>query len=202
MKVVVVDSGLSNVGSVRRALEECGGKVVVCERPTTFDDVSHIVLPGVGAFAAGMAQMRASGWNVGLREAAARGIPILGICLGMQLLAERGEEGGETEGLGLISGAVVRMTPGAEERLPHVGWNDIELPRSSPLFELIPSGTDFYFVHSFHFVPRDKSVTVATAPYCGGIAAAVQSSHVFGVQFHPEKSSRAGFQLLKNFMAT
>jgi glutamine amidotransferase len=201
MSVIIVDHGLCNVGSVRRAFEECGGQVLVSDDPADLGRATHIVLPGVGAFNAGMEQLRARGWDSALRKAVRDdGVPILGICLGMQLLADRGFEGGEADGLGLVSGEVRRMRPTAGERLPHVGWNDVAVEKPSVLFESIRSGTDFYFVHSFHFATTNKDDEVASAPYCGGIAAAVECGRVYGVQFHPEKSSKAGFQLIRNFL--
>jgi imidazole glycerol-phosphate synthase subunit HisH len=202
MSVVIVDHGLCNVGSARRAFEECGGQVLVSDDPADLSVATHIVLPGVGAFAAGMRELRAKGWNEALQKAVRQdNIPILGICLGMQLLADKGYDGGETEGLGLIPGEVVRMEPGEGERLPHVGWNDVVVEHPSVLFESIPTGTDFYFVHSFHFATKGGDDQVASAPYCGRIAAAVERGRVFGVQFHPEKSSKAGFQLIRNFLS-
>lgn len=202
MSIVIVDHGLCNVGSVRRAFEECGGRVHVSDDPSALAEASHIVLPGVGAFAAGMRELRAKGWDVALRKAVLdKSTPVLGICLGMQLLADRGYEGGEAHGLGLIPGEVTRMEAGAGERLPHVGWNDVTIERPSVLFKSIPAGTDFYFVHSFHLATRSREDQVARASYAGGIAAAVERGHVFGVQFHPEKSSKAGFQLIRNFLS-
>jgi len=201
MSVVIVDHGLCNVGSARRAFEECGGQVLVSDDPSDLREASHIVLPGVGAFAAGMRELQARGWDTALRKAVRDDhIPILGICLGMQLLAEKGYEGGESEGLGLVPGQVIKMEPGKGERLPHVGWNDVAIEKPSVLFQSIPTGTDFYFVHSFHLATTDGDDQVASAPCCGRIAAAVERGRVFGVQFHPEKSSKAGFQLIRNFL--
>jgi glutamine amidotransferase len=115
--------------------------------------------------------------------------------------AEAGKhEGGESEGLGLVPGQVIKMEPGKGERLPHVGWNDVAIEKPSVLFQSIPTGTDFYFVHSFHLATTDGDDQVASAPCCGRIAAAVERGRVFGVQFHPEKSSKAGFQLIRNFL--
>jgi glutamine amidotransferase len=201
MSVVIVDHGLCNLGSARRAFEECGARVVVSEDPADLEQATHVVLPGVGAFNAGMEALRAKGWDTALARVVAAETPLLGICLGMQMLADRGVEGGETSGLGFIPGDVLRMEPKAGERLPHIGWNEVTYPRESSLFAKIPSGTDFYFVHSFQLVARDGSVPVAVAPYAGGITAAVERGRVFGVQFHPEKSSKAGFQLIRNFLA-
>jgi glutamine amidotransferase len=126
---------------------------------------------------------------------------MLGICLGMQLLAQKGYEGGEQEGLGILPGEVRRLyqeTP--ETRIPHVGWNEVHEVIPSTLFEAIPSGTDFYFVHSYHLIPSVQDVVVATTPYGKSFVSAVQVRNVFGVQFHPEKSSRPGFQIIRNFL--
>jgi len=200
--IVIVDYGVGNLASAQRALEECGAKVRISDDPRDLAGADRIVVPGVGAFAHAMRKLRSGGWVEPLRAAVLDdGIPVLGICLGMQLLAASGEEGGGEVGLGLIPGSVRRLVPAAHERIPHVGWNAVEPRFAAPLFAGIPSGTDFYFVHSYEFVPDDATDIAATAPYCGSIVAAVARGHISGVQFHPEKSSRAGFQLLRNFLA-
>ena len=200
-KVLVIDYGMGNLGSVRRALEECGAEVLVSDDPADCRWADHLVLPGVGAFADGMAALTESGWVDAVRAAAAGGVPVLGICLGMQLLAEKGMEGGEVAGLGLIPGEVVRLTPdSAETRIPHVGWNEVHQAASHPLLDGIARGTDFYFVHSYHFVPASRDDAIACTPYCGSFVSVAAAGNVFGTQFHPEKSSRAGFQLLRNFL--
>lgn len=202
MSVLIVDYGMSNLGSIRRSLEECGADVFTSADPRDIRHASRIVLPGVGVFAEGMANLHQMGWIDPLRRAAGEeGIPLLGICLGMQLLAGWGFEGGETAGLGLVPGKVVRLesdTPST--RIPHVGWNEVYPVASMPLLAGIPDGSDFYFVHSYHFVPADAGHVLATTPYCNGFVSAVVSGNVFGVQFHPEKSGRPGFQLLRNFL--
>jgi glutamine amidotransferase len=202
MRVVVIDYGMGNLGSVRRASEECGADVEVSDQPVDLRSATHIILPGVGSFTDGMANLTSHGWVSAIREAVLNdGIPLLGICLGMQLLAEIGYEGGETPGLGLIPGKVdLLKSTSSVERIPHVGWNEIFSSNQASLFEGIPDGSDFYFVHSYHFKVKDPSHVVATTPYCGGFISAVQSGNVYGVQFHPEKSQRSGFQLLKNFL--
>lgn len=203
MNVVVIDYGIGNLGSVRRSLEECGAHVIVSDRPESLKQASHAVLPGVGAFSRGMENLRAKDWLPAVRELVLDdGVPLLGVCLGMQLLADTGHEGGTTAGLGLIHGEVRRLEArSSDERVPHVGWNEVYPLIECPLFAGIPAGADFYFVHSYHFVPRAEGQLAAYAPYCGRTAAAVVAGNVCGVQFHPEKSSRAGFQLLRNFLA-
>jgi glutamine amidotransferase len=129
-------------------------------------------------------------------------IPFLGICLGMQLLATRGWEGQETNGLGWIDGEIHRLEPaGDDTRIPHIGWNEVVFTQPSPLFNGIPSNKDFYFVHSFHFCCTHEQDVVACTPYCGGFVSSIRRGLIFGVQFHPEKSQRLGFQVLSNFLS-
>ena len=202
MKVGVVDYGMSNLGSVRRALAELGCDPFVAAAPAELGGADRIVLPGVGSFGDGMKNLAARGWVSAIRDEVAAGKPLLGICLGMQLLATTGTEGGERGGLDLIPGTIRRIDDfGCALRIPHVGWNSVVLPPCRcPLFEGIPGGTDFYFVHSFAFDASDRGDVVAEVQYGVPLAAAVARGHVFGAQFHPEKSSRAGFRLLKNFL--
>ena len=201
MSIVVIDYGLSNLGSIRRSLEECGGRVLVSDNPHDLKTADKIVLPGVGSFADGMNNLCRGGWVEALRdEVLGNHIPLLGICLGMQLLAERGVEGGDTEGLGFIPGEVVKMLPAEGERIPHVGWNEIIKKRESQLFEGVADRADFYFVHSYHFSASNEAHIVAQTPYAGGFTSMVEQGSVFGVQFHPEKSQLLGFAILKNFI--
>lgn len=202
MRVVVIDCHMGNLASVARALEECGADVAISSRPADLENVSRFVLPGVGAFGDGMANLREAGWVEKIRLALEQpGVAMLGICLGMQLLATKGFEGGESAGLDLIPGEVKRLELNAvNTRIPHVGWNEVETAPPDPLFREIPPGTDFYFVHSYHHSPTDAADVIATTDYGGGFASAVRRGNVFGVQFHPEKSSRPGFQLLRNFL--
>jgi glutamine amidotransferase len=202
MTVVIVDYGMGNLASVQRALEECGAYVEIADEPTALRRASHVVLPGVGAFGDAMVRLAAGGWIAPLRQLAAEHVPLLGICLGMQLLADYGEEGGAHDGLGLVPGRVTRLQPvGRNERVPHVGWNEVLPQRADPLFESIAPRTDFYFVHSYCFAPAQPEHVVATTPYCGAFASVVRNGSIAGTQFHPEKSSRAGFRLLRNFLA-
>ncbi|SRR5258706_7093396 len=202
MSVLIVDYGMGNLGSARRSFEECGATVRVSDDPKSISEADRIVIPGVGAFSEAMRRIRDLGWYGTLRRAALEDrVPVLGICLGMQLMASGGCEGGETEGLGLISGRVSRLDNASGERLPHVGWNEVHPLNGCVLFREVPRGTDFYFVHSYRFVPDDLGSLAATTPYCGKFASAVFAGNIFGVQFHPEKSSRAGFQLIRNFLA-
>jgi imidazole glycerol-phosphate synthase subunit HisH len=202
-RVAIVDYGMCNLDSVRRAVEECGADAEVTDRASALRDASHVILPGVGAFPDAMTHLRERQLDGALRELAAEDrVPFLGICLGMQLMATRGEEGGETAGLGIVPGDIVRLQPDdPRSRIPHVGWNQVVPERPSPLFAGIAPERDFYFVHSYHFVPRDGAQALARTPYCGGFVSAVGTGQrTFGVQFHPEKSQKVGFALLRNFI--
>jgi glutamine amidotransferase len=203
-RVAVIDYGMCNLDSVKRAVEECGGDPVVTSDHGTIADSTHLVLPGVGAFTEAMTHLHERELVPLLREMAlVRRVPFLGICLGMQLMASRGDEGGDTAGLDLVGGVCTRLVPTEETpRIPHVGWNEVVPTRPSPLFEGIAPGRDFYFVHSYHFACASPGDELARTPYCGGFTSAVASgTTLFGVQFHPEKSQRAGFQLLRNFLS-
>ena len=201
-EVAIVDYGMCNLGSIARAVEECGASALVSERPADLERATHIILPGVGSFREAMTRLRERGLDQAMEEQArGRGIPFLGICLGMQMLASRGYEGRETRGLGWIEGEVRRLEAGAGERVPHVGWNEVEQRRSCPLFDGIADRKDFYFVHSYYFLPEDDGVVVARTPYAGGFVSAVGRQLIFGVQFHPEKSQRPGLGMLRNFLA-
>jgi glutamine amidotransferase len=192
-----------------RALEECGAAHV--ERtsdPRVLERADRLVLPGVGTFSAAMRNL--AKWKLleAIRESIARGdVPFLGACLGMQLMAARGTEGtdeGAIEGLGLVAGEVVRLKPqSANERIPHIGWNEVIAKPGSVLFEGCPPGGDFYFVHSYHLQLADQDDETGRTPYCGGFSAAIEAAgrSIFGTQFHPEKSQKNGFQVLKNFLA-
>lgn len=176
---------------------------VVTDDPEELDRADRIVLPGVGAFEDAMRNLRDRGLDEALAKAVlAEGAPLLGICLGMQLLAERGTEGTETPGLGFVAGVVARLEPTAtDRRIPHVGWNEVHEQRPSTLLQGIPRDADFYFVHSYHVRCNDRDDVAAMTPYCGGFSSVIERRNIFGTQFHPEKSQRHGFALLKNFLA-
>lgn len=194
---------MGNVGSVKRALEECGaGNVILSHNHADFDDCTHAVLPGVGAFPDAMANLRSKGLVEKIRQLALEDkVPLLGICLGMQLMATTGTEVSEQAGLGLIPGVVKPLIPAGQERIPHVGWNEAHFEKNGDSFlEGINDRSDFYFVHSFHFHPDNPSHILTTTPYCGKFVSIVRKNNMIGAQFHPEKSSTTGFMLLKNFL--
>jgi glutamine amidotransferase len=202
-RVAVIDSGLCNLDSIRRALEEVGTQPYVVAKGVELGEPDHIVLPGVGAFPEAMTNLAARDLDRALTdEVMSHGIPVLGICLGMQLLATFGCENGGAKGLGWIEGDVARLEPNsAADRIPHMGWNEVDPVGDAVLLDGIAPGTDFYFVHSYHVVTRSPDDIHATTPYCGGFTSAIGHGTIFGVQFHPEKSQRAGFQVLRNFVA-
>jgi glutamine amidotransferase len=203
MRVAIVNYGMGNLASVRRAFEDIGADAFIADRPAAISEANRVVLPGVGAFGDGMHSLREAGWVDELRTAVLEGKkPLLGICLGMQMLASRSYEGGESEGLGLVPGEVRRLDSlGCGFRIPHVGWNEVRYRTGDELLNGIPDASDFYFVHSYGFVLDRAEHLVATAPYGCDVTAIVRCGNVFGCQFHPEKSSKAGRQLLKNFMS-
>lgn len=206
MKVGVLDYGVGNLGSVLRALEELRTTPVLIDRAIDAHQVEALILPGVGGFSDCKQILDKGGWTEAIREEVlVYKKPILGICLGMQLLADSGEEGAGSEtptpGLGLIPGQVLSLRKlGCSSRIPHVGWNSIVVRGGNGLFNGIPDGTDFYFVHSYAFVPTAEKDVIAVTNYGVEVAVAVARENVWGTQFHPEKSSRAGFRLLKNFV--
>lgn len=204
MSVLIIDYGLCNLGSVKRAFEECGASAFISDDPKEAEKASHLVLPGVGAFGDAMKNLAATGWDVVIKKNVInQHIPLLGICLGMQLLAEKGYEGGEHTGLGLIPGEVIKIyneTPEATFRVPHIGWNEIKLLKQHALIENLEPNTDFYFVHSYFFNATHSSDVLTTTYYGLDFPSIVGRNKIMGVQFHPEKSSKAGFRIIRNFL--
>lgn len=200
-RIAVVDYGMGNRRSVVKALEHVGADVSLTGDLPSIADADGLVVPGVGAFGAAMSSLRAAGLDEAIADAARRDVPVLGICLGMQLLFERSYELGVNDGLGLIGGEVTRLASGAL-RVPHIGWNEVSFERDSVLTAGLPErGTAFYHVHSFAVRPRDRGDVVGTTEYGERFATIVASGNVFGTQFHPEKSSIHGLELLRNFVA-
>ena len=201
-RVCILDYGSGNVQSVRNIFAALSPGTIVSNREADIRDATHLVLPGVGAFGAAMERIRERiPLEIITQEVLEAGKPFLGICVGMQVLADTGYEFGEHAGLGWVHGRVSRL--GAVDLpLPHVGWNDVTPRANSRLHAQMPPGMDFYFVHSYALEPDRPEVTSATATYGTRFCASVEQDNIFGVQFHPEKSSKAGTELLKNFLRT
>ena len=197
-RIALIDYRMGNLRSVQKGFEHAGVEgVTVTDDPSVVAAADGIVLPGVGAFRDAAHNLRESGMWETVLERTAAGVPFLGICLGMQLLADVGLEDGEWDGLGLLPGRCERLPGGV--KIPHIGWNTVEYPVPSPLFEGIAEGSAFYHVHSYRFVPEDTSCIIGETEYGVRFASAVQDGAVFAVQFHPEKSSATGLALLANF---
>lgn len=209
--VAVIDYGLGNLLSVRRGLEHCGAIVAVTSDAAAILAAPRVVLPGVGAFAHGMAELRRQGLVDVVREVAARGTPLLGICLGMQMLLDESEEFGRTDGLGLIPGTVVPVSAtnadGGPQKIPHIGWSALMSPVagrgwSGTILRDVKAGDSFYFVHSFTASPASPDDRLADCTYGGvPVSAAIGRGPVSGCQFHPEKSGEAGLGVLRAFLA-
>lgn len=192
----IVDYGVGNLKSVTNAMNYLGLKTRIISDRKELELADAIILPGVGAFPDAADKLRASGLDQVL-IAQAEQKPILGICLGMQLLLDRGEEVRECAGLGLVPGSVRRIE--TQLKLPHIGWNGLTFPNPSPLFAGVEEGSYVYFVHSFCAVPDDPKTVIAQTDYGVPVTAAVQKGNVYGCQFHPEKSGEVGLQILRNF---
>jgi glutamine amidotransferase len=196
----VLDIGTGNLRSVSNAVYSLGYEPRLIEQAADIADCSHLLLPGVGAFDTAMQKFRTRGLAEPVRAFAASGRPVAGLCLGMQLLATKGEEGSPTAGLGVIPGFVRRLDPQKVPLVPHVGWNSVEVSATThPVLNRIRSGVDFYFVHSFHFIPDSDTDVLATTDCGERFCSIVGHANVVGFQFHPEKSQANGLKLLEAF---
>ncbi|WP_088188149.1 imidazole glycerol phosphate synthase subunit HisH [Desulfosporosinus sp. FKA] len=193
----IVDYGRGNLRSVEKALEKVGFEAMIMTAPQDLQNVDGVILPGVGAFADAMNALKRGEWIEPIIEFARSGRPFLGICLGMQVLFEVGEEYGEHAGLGLLSGRVIKFPTG--RKIPHMGWNSVSFLQPSRLVEGIPNESFFYFVHSYYALPENSKNILGTSDYGVVFPAIVGKDNVWGAQFHPEKSSPWGLQLLTNF---
>jgi imidazole glycerol-phosphate synthase subunit HisH len=200
MKLAMIDYGIGNLRSVKKALEAAGANVVQTEDPDLILAADKVVLPGVGAFRDGMTGLKTRGLVPILQTVVQRGTPLLGICVGMQLFFERGLEMGAWDGLGFIPGEV-RPFPESDLKVPQTGWNQLNIQKYSPLLKGIMNGNHVYFNHSYYCAPADDSVAIALTDYGFPYASAVQSGNIYGVQFHPEKSQAVGLSILRNFVA-
>jgi glutamine amidotransferase len=199
-KVILIDAGTGNLRSVQKALESIGADVLRTDEPNKVLSAKKVVLPGVGAFGDFLSGLRARGLESVINEIAARGVPLLGICVGMQALFEMGEELGEYAGLGLLRGRVGRFAESLAVKIPHTGWNQLTVKNDVLLFDQIKDKAYVYFNHSYYCQPTNLSDVIATTDYGLQYACAVQHENIFGVQFHPEKSQAVGLQILRNFL--
>jgi len=195
--IAIVDYGMGNLHSVQKAFERVEAQAVVTDNSKALQDAEALVLPGVGAVSDAMTNLRAANLVERIPLAAEEGKPLLGICLGMQLLFEESEELGCYQGLGLLSGRVCRFEEGL--KVPHVGWNQIHICRPCPLLTGVADGSFAYFVHSYYVDPAEAELVIATTDYGPGFACVVARGQVFGTQFHPEKSQDVGLRILRNF---
>lgn len=196
-RVVIIDYGVGNLRSVEKAFAATGCDALISGDEETLRAAQRLVLPGVGAFGACMKALKERGFDLLVREKASEGTPLLGVCVGMQMLFEESDEFGSTPGLGLLKGTVRRF--GNELVVPHVGWNRIQQRREHALFEGIGDGAFCYFVHSFYCQPRDQDVVAGETEYGQRYASVVARGNICGVQFHPEKSQDVGLRMLRNF---
>ena len=199
--VAIIDYGVGNLFSLKSSLAEIGAEAVVTSDEEVIAAADRVILPGVGAFGDAAAKLRESGMAEVVKKEAARGKPVMGICLGMQLLFEKGYEYGEHDGLGLIKGSVRPISDVIPEdyKIPHIGWNALKFTKETPLFKYINEGDYVYFVHSFYAAGCEDS-TLAVTDYGADLTAAVGSGSVYGCQFHPEKSGTVGLNILRAFM--
>jgi len=196
----ILDISMGNLRSLSKAVYSLGYDFVLVRTPADLEDATHLMVPGVGAYRTAMLHIDGQGMRSAIRDFAASGRPVAGICLGMQLLSASGEEGGESRGLGLIPGRVVRMAPEGGLHLPHVGWNTTRFRRKDhPVFRKVKDGLDFYYVHSYHFRCDDPAHVLAETDYGSAVASMVGAGNVIGFQFHPEKSQANGLRLIENF---
>ena len=195
----IVDIGVCNLRSISNAVEEVGFDASIEEESRFSESLTHLILPGVGNFHAVMERLERKGFKEAIRDFAESGRPVLGICLGMQLLSSTGAEGGTSEGLGLIPGHVERLAESPEYRVPHIGWNTISARRAHPVFEGLKPDRDFYFVHLYEMKCNDDDDVIAVTDYGKPVCAVVGRRNVIGFQFHPEKSQVNGLKLLENF---
>ncbi|CAM3517000.1 MULTISPECIES: imidazole glycerol phosphate synthase subunit HisH [Brevibacillus] len=195
----IIDYGMGNLYSLSKALERLGYSYEFVSVPERLQEYTGLILPGVGAFGDAIANIRELGLEQGIQDYVASGRPILGICLGMQLLFDKSEEHGEHQGLSLLGGEVVRFQ--GDYKVPHMGWNQLKISTNSnlPLLEGVADGDYVYFVHSYHVRVKDRAALLATTEYNQDVTAIVGQGNVYGMQFHPEKSGDTGMRLLRNF---
>ncbi|NLU49190.1 MAG: imidazole glycerol phosphate synthase subunit HisH [Syntrophomonadaceae bacterium] len=196
--IAIIDYGMGNLRSVHKAMEKLGFQVTVTSDANQVAGAEKVILPGVGAFADAIKNLKRLGLDEAIHQVIREGKPFLGICLGLQLLFTESEEDGRHQGLDIIRGRVTRLPP-AVGKVPHMGWNQVEYRQQVPIFNDIPAGSYFYFVHSYYVVPDDERVTAAVSDYGLRFTCAIARGNLFATQFHPEKSSSLGLRMLKSF---
>ena len=197
--IAIINYGLGNLHSVKKAVAFAGGKPIVSDDPEIILKADKVILPGVGAFGDGMQELKARGFIPVIQEAVNLGKPLLGICLGMQLLFEESEEKGRHKGLGLLQGKVIFFTQ-PHIKVPQIGWNQVEVVKESALMKGVQNGDYFYFNHGFYCAPQEAEDVLTVTDYGLHYASSVECENVYGVQFHPEKSQKTGMKILKNFV--
>lgn len=197
--IAIVDYGMGNLRSVQKGFEKVGHQAVVTNDPAVLASAAKLVLPGVGAFEDAIGELRRRELVQPIKAHIEDGKPFLGICLGLQLLFDVSLEGGRHEGLGVIPGEVVRFRVPTEFKVPHMGWNELEVLRRPPLLEGVPDNTHVYFVHSYYVAPRDRDVIATETTYHAPFTSMIWRGNVMATQFHPEKSQELGLRMLKNF---
>ncbi|EAQ77444.1 imidazole glycerol phosphate synthase subunit HisH [Blastopirellula marina] len=197
--ITIIDYQMGNLRSVQKAIEKVGHQAVISSDAQEIAQADHLILPGVGAFEDAIAEIRRRDLVGPIKDHIAAGKPLLGICLGLQMLFDVGYEGGEHEGLGIVPGKVVRFQVPRELKVPHMGWNQVTFRHKPPIFAGIEDQTHFYFVHSYYVVPTDEAVVAIEATYDKPFCAAIWRDNLVATQFHPEKSQASGLQVLKNF---
>lgn len=198
--IAIIDYDAGNLNSAYKALVHLGKDPVITREKDRILAADHIILPGVGAFGEAMKQLRSFGIPEVLEEAVKRGIPLMGICLGMQLLFDDSEESPGAAGLGILGGSIVKIPETDGLKIPHMGWNNLAVQKESRLLNGLDDGTEVYFVHSYYLEPAREEIVAARTEYGASMAVAVESGNVFGCQFHPEKSGNRGLRILENFV--
>ena len=198
--IAIIDYDAGNIKSVEKALLHLGQEVTITDRAQEILSADKVILPGVGAFGDAMGNLDRRGLIPVIREVAERGTPFLGLCLGLQLLFERSDEAPGVEGLGILPGEILRIPAKEDLKIPHMGWNSLHLEHGGRLFENVPEQSYVYFVHSYYLKAGEEDIVKASTEYGVQIHASVEKGNVFACQFHPEKSSGVGLQILKNFV--
>lgn len=201
MKIAIIDYGMGNIHSVSKVVELCGARPVITDKKDRLVSCAKIILPGVGAFDDAVAELQRMGLDSVIREQAAGKKPLLGICLGMQLLFENSQEAKDKKGLGILKGQVVKFSAKGNRKIPHMGWNGLEgISSSCLLLDGVKENEQVYFCHSYYPEPADGNMVAAICNYGSSFAAAVCSGNVYGAQFHPEKSQAVGLKIIRNFV--